>query len=89
MARNHPRLAVRNPWQYYLERAANTTRRLGFARIGYMDGTDTREVRRSVLEHAHPVHARTCASGGPMHVHCMHTRVRRSVLEEARTLIAA
>ena len=32
--------------------AANTTLTLGFARIGYMDGTVTREVLRSVLEEA-------------------------------------
>ena len=51
-ARNHPRLKVAQPWHWYLERAANTTIRLGYARIGYMDGTVTREVLRSVLEEA-------------------------------------
>ena len=43
-ARNHPRLHTDHPWEWYLERAANTTLRLGFARIGYMDGTVCREV---------------------------------------------
>ena len=52
VARNHPHLKVEHEWQWYLARAANTTIRLGFARIGYMDGTVTREVLRSVLEEA-------------------------------------
>jgi hypothetical protein len=47
VARNHPRLALGHPWEWYLERAANTTIRLGYARIGYMDGTVCREVRPS------------------------------------------
>ena len=51
-ARNHPHLQVEHPWEWYLARAANTTIRLGYARIGYMDGTVTREVLRSVLEEA-------------------------------------
>ena len=51
-ARNHPLIQVGRPWEYYLERAANTTVRLGYARIGYMDGTVTREVLRSVREEA-------------------------------------
>ena len=37
--------------------AANTTVALGFARIGYMDGTVTREVLRSVLEEANATEA--------------------------------
>ena len=52
VARNHPRLKTLQPWQFYLGMAANTTLTLGFARIGYMDGTVTREVLRSVLEEA-------------------------------------
>ena len=36
VARNHPRLGAARPWEWYLQRAANTTLRLGFARIGYM-----------------------------------------------------
>lgn len=51
-ARNHPRIKTEHPWEWYLERAANTTLRLGFARIGYMDGTVTREVLNAVLEEA-------------------------------------
>ena len=55
VARNHDAeginaLPTRMSWQWYLERAANTTLRLGFARIGYMDGTVTREVLDAVLE---------------------------------------
>jgi len=52
VARNHPRLRLTQRWEWYLERAANTTIRLGWARIGYMDGTVAREVLRSVLEEA-------------------------------------
>ena len=52
VARNHPKIRTTRSWEYYLERAANTTIRLGYARIGYMDGTVTREVLRSVLEEA-------------------------------------
>merc|ERR1712167_355747 len=52
VARNHPKIHTTRSWEYYLERAANTTIRLGYARIGYMDGTVTREVLRSVLEEA-------------------------------------
>ena len=51
-ARNHPRLKTAQSWEWYLARAANTTIRLGYARIGYMDGTVTREVLRSLLEEA-------------------------------------
>ena len=51
-ARNHPRLKTAQSWEWYLARAANTTVRLGYARIGYMDGTVTREVLRSLLEEA-------------------------------------
>jgi hypothetical protein len=50
--RNHPRLPLRRSWEWYLQRAANTTIRLGYARIGYMDGTVTREVLRAILEEA-------------------------------------
>jgi hypothetical protein len=60
IARNHPRLTTRQSWQWYLERAANTTIRLGYAPIGYMDGTVCREVLRSVLEEA----AEEAAGGG-------------------------
>ena len=49
-ARNHDKLKTRMSWQWYLERAANTTLRLPPAHIGYMDGTVFREVLRSVLE---------------------------------------
>ena len=35
-----------SPLLFGKERAANTTIRLGWARIGYMDGTITREVCR-------------------------------------------
>ena len=49
-ARNHDKLSTRQSWQWYLERAANTTLRLAPAHIGYMDGTVFREVLRSVLE---------------------------------------
>lgn len=53
VARNHPHLkGPSHSWEFYLERAANTTLRLGWARIGYMDGTVTREVLRSILEEA-------------------------------------
>ena len=51
-ARNHPRLKTEHPWEFYLARAANTSVRLGWARIGYMDGTVVREVLRSLLEEA-------------------------------------
>lgn len=51
-ARNHGRLRLEHGWEWYLERAANTTIRLGWARIGYMDGTVAREVLRSLLEEA-------------------------------------
>ena len=57
VARYHPRLKVRQSWQWYLERAANTTVRLGFAKIGYMDGTVTREVLRSLEEEANATSA--------------------------------
>jgi hypothetical protein len=50
VARNHQNMKTKQSWQWYLERAANTTIRLGYAGIGYMDGTVTREVLRSILE---------------------------------------
>jgi hypothetical protein len=49
-ARNHPRLRTSHGWEWYLARAANTSIRLGYARIGYMDGTVVREVLRALLE---------------------------------------
>eukprot|EP00937_MAST-01D_sp_MAST-1D-sp2_P003192 g3192.t1 len=63
VARNHPRLKTLQPWDFYLGMAANTTLALGFARIGYMDGTVTREVLRSVLEEAGEVAAGAAAAG--------------------------
>ena len=66
VARNHPRLPTAHPWEYYLEMAANTTLRLGWARIGYMDGTVAREVLRSILEEADEVRRDGSAlRGGP------------------------
>lgn len=50
IARNHDKILMRQPWEWYLERAALTVLHMGSARIGYMDGTVQREVLRSVLE---------------------------------------
>ena len=54
VARDHPRLAktlpLRQTWAWYLARAGNTTVRLGYATLGYMDGTICREVLHALAE---------------------------------------
>ena len=52
VARYHEHIPTLNTWQWYLERALNTSIRLGFSKAGYMDGTVCREVLRSGLEEA-------------------------------------
>lgn len=51
-ARNHDNLQTYQPWQWYLERAANTTLKFGSPSTGVMDGTVFREVLRSLKEEA-------------------------------------
>ena len=63
-ARNHDQLKTRQSWQWYLERAANTTLRLPPAPIGYMDGTIFLEVLRSVLEENETAYAESAAGKG-------------------------
>ena len=62
VARDHPRLAktlpLRQSWAWYLARAGNTTVRLGYATLGYMDGTICREVPHAIAEE------RDAADGG-------------------------
>ena len=61
-ARNHDKIKTQQSWQWYLERAANTTLRLPPAHIGYMDGTVFREVLRSVLEENETANAAAAAA---------------------------
>ena len=44
VARHYDKLTTRMPWQWYLERAAKTTIKLGSPGVGLMDGTVFREV---------------------------------------------
>merc|ERR1712151_658035 len=52
ISRNHARLKTYQSWQWYLERAANTTLKFGAPSVGVMDGTVFREVLRSLEEEA-------------------------------------
>jgi hypothetical protein len=52
VARYHSALKPRMAWQWYLERAANTTIKFGAPKTGVMDGTLFREVLRSLEEEA-------------------------------------
>jgi len=52
VARYHSNLITYQPWQWYLERAANTTLKFGSPGTGVMDGTIFREVLRSLQEEA-------------------------------------
>jgi len=45
----HTNLTTRMPWQWYLERAAKTTFKLGTSAVGFMDGTVAREVLNALV----------------------------------------
>jgi len=51
-ARNHAVLKTHQTWQWYLERAANTTIKFGAPQTGVMDGTVFREVLRCLQDEA-------------------------------------